>query len=305
MTKIPVTEAPPLIFDRQLRRLRQTRLRDAAEKHVFLLERVAEEMAARLQLIKRDFKDVLVIGARSKKTQQILEAACGQANVHFADLAPGPEGGRQDFVGDEEFLPVGREKLDLVISLLDLHAVNDLPGALVLIRQSLRPDGLFLGALFGGITLHELRESLTLAEAECLNGAGAHVFPFADVRDMGSLLQRAGFALPVTDSEHLNVTYSDILSLMKDVRGMGESNILSKRPRRALHKNILARAAEIYGARFGLENGRIPANFEIIHMSGWAPSPNQPKALRPGSAKARLANALKTSEQKLPDKARP
>lgn len=262
-------------------------------------------MATRLQLIKRSFKDVLVIGARGAKTQAIFKAACGQANVHFADLVPGPEGGQQDFIADEEFLPVGKERLDLVISLLDLHAVNDLPGALMLMRQSLKPDGLFLGALFGGITLHELRESLAAAEAECLNGAGAHVFPFADVRDMGSLLQRAGFALPVTDSEHLNVTYSDILSLMKDVRGMGESNILSKRPRQTLHKNIVARAAEIYAQRFGLENGRIPANFEIIHMSGWAPSPDQPKALPPGSAKARLADALKTSEQKLPDKAQP
>jgi SAM-dependent methyltransferase len=183
--------------------------------------------------------------------------------------------------------------------LLSLHWTNDLVGALVQIRRALKPDGLFIGALFGGQTLTELRQSLLAAEAELSDGAGLRVSPFADGFDAAGLLQRAGFALPVSDIDRLTVRYDHPLKLMADLRAMGETNALTDRARKPLSRRVLARASEIYQDRFGLADGRIPATFEIVTATGWAPHASQQQPLRPGSAKMRLADALGVVEHRL------
>jgi hypothetical protein len=176
--------------------------------------------------------------------------------------------------------------------------VNDLPGALVQIRRCLRPDGLFIGALIGGGSLVELREVLGEAETEVTGGTSPHVAPFADVRDMGGLLQRARFGLPVADSEPLTVRYADLFALMADLRAMGATNTLAERIRRPTRRKIFLRAAELYAERYSDPDGRIRATFEMIFLSGWAPHGSQQKPLRPGSARMRLADALHTKEIK-------
>jgi SAM-dependent methyltransferase len=193
---------------------------------------------------------------------------------------------------DEEALPFRNESLDLVVSALSLQFTNDLPGTLIQIRRALKPDGLFLGALLGGETLTELRQSLLAAEEELEGGASPRVAPFADVRDLGSLLQRAQFALPVTDAESVRVTYAHPLALMRELRAMGASNTLLARRRTPLRRATLVRACEIYVERFGLANGRVPATFEMMTMTGWAPHESQQKPLAPGSAKVSLAQVL-------------
>ena len=202
---------------------------------------------------------------------------------------------------DEEALPFRDRSLDLVVSGLSLQHANDLPGTLTQVRRALKPDGLLLAAMLGGNTLHELRTSLLAAEEELEGGASPRVAPFADVRDMGALLQRAQFALPVVDSETVVVTYANPLALMHELRGMGAANALSARSRKPLRRATLLRSFEIYAERFGLANGRIPATFEILTLTGWAPHESQPKPLQPGSAKMRLADALGTTEQPVGD----
>ena len=193
---------------------------------------------------------------------------------------------------DEEALPFADASLDLVVSALALQGVNDLPGVLVQIRRALKPDGLFMAALFGGDTLSELRQSFAQAEAEIEGGASPRVAPFADVRAMGALLQRAGFALPVTDTERITVRYASLLSLLRDLRRMGATNALAERRRLPLRRATLLRAMEIYGERFADPDGKVRATFEIVWVSGWAPDASQQQPLRPGSAKTRLADAL-------------
>jgi SAM-dependent methyltransferase len=202
-------------------------------------------------------------------------------------------------LADEEALPVAAERFNLVVSLLSLQAVNDLPGALVQIRRALQPDGLFIGCLLGGSSLTELRQAFTEAEAEIEGGVSPRVAPFADVRDVGSLLQRAGFALPVTDIEPVTVRYRDPFGLFRDLRAMGLTNPLEARRRTPLRRQTLMRAATIYAERFADPDGRLRATFDILWLSGWAPHESQQKPLRPGSAKMRLADALKVPEQKL------
>jgi SAM-dependent methyltransferase len=201
---------------------------------------------------------------------------------------------------DEEQLPFADKSFDLIISALSLHWVNDLPGALIQIRRALVPDGLFMGAMFGGETLTELRQALAEAEIECEGGLSPRVSPFADLRDMGGLLQRAGFALPVVDSDRVTVTYGNPLKLMAELRGMGETNALIERRRTPMRRTTLMRAAAIYSEKFGLPDGRIPATFEITMLAGWSPHESQQKPLRPGSAKAKLADVLGTVEYKAP-----
>ncbi len=202
-------------------------------------------------------------------------------------------------VADEERLPFRAESLDLVASLLSLHWTNDLVGALVQIRRALRPDGLFIGALLGGATLTELRQALLIAESEIGGGAGARVSPFADGFDGAGLLQRAGFALPVADVDRVTVRYDHPIRLMADLRAMGETSVLLDRPRTPLSRRVLARTAEVYAERFALADGRIPATFEIVTLTGWAAHESQQQPLKPGSAKMRLADALNTVEHKL------
>ncbi|MCC7305390.1 MAG: methyltransferase domain-containing protein [Alphaproteobacteria bacterium] len=261
------------IFDRkQLRRLRGRRRADCG----FLAEWTEKQLSGRLQDIKRSFP----------------------LAVHWgAELGVSIHGKVFPFTADEEFLPF--HNIDLFLSNLSLHSTNDLPGALIQIKRALKPDGLFLAALFGGETLHELRASLMAAEIELKGGASPRIFPFADKQQMGALMQRAGFALPVVDSEIITVTYDNIFRLMHDLRGMGESNIILQRDKKYPGREFFLKAGEYYLKNFSDPDGRIRASFEIIFLIGWAPHESQQKPLQPGSAKNRLAEALETKEVKI------
>ena len=185
--------------------------------------------------------------------------------------------------------------------MLGLHAVNDLPGALAQIRRALKPDGLFVGALFGGETLNELRLSLAAAESEVMGGISPRVAPFADVRDLGGLLQRVGFALPVADVERTIIRFSDFAALVHELRLMGESNALTERRRKPMSRAMLAATAAHYAANFADPDGKLRATFDIVYLTGWAPHESQQQPLKPGSAKARLAEALGTNERSAGD----
>lgn len=222
----------------------------------------------------------------------------GELSERHARACPRPA-----VVCDEERLPFGDATLDLVVSGLGLHHVNDLPGALIQIRRALKPDGLLMASLLGTRSLEELREVLIFAEAEEQGGASPRVAPFPDIREAGALLQRAGFALPVTDAEILTVSYSSLSDLLQEIRGMGAANVLNERRRAPLLRRTLRRAEEIYRKRFSLPDGRLKATFEILYLSGWAPAPTQQKPLKPGSAQHRLSDALNTEEQSAGDKA--
>jgi SAM-dependent methyltransferase len=298
----------PSIFDRRLRRWRRERHQPEGTCHAFIAEMVAADLGARLALIRRNFGQAVILGARTARMRSLFRQALPGTMLYFGLChPPAPEEQeKQDvfFVLDEENWPVGKDKIDLIASLLELHAVNDLPGTLLLLRQSLRPDGLFLAALFGQESLFELRHAMTLAETEALGGSSPHIFPFVDLRDLGALLQRAGFALSVTDCERLEVSYSHVLDLLRDLRGMGEGNILVQRARRGLRRDLLARLNEIYSEHYGTKD-KLRASFDILHLSGWAPAPHQQQPLQPGSATHRLADALGTREYSLPDRTRP
>lgn len=292
---------PTRIFDRTLLGARRNRIAAGAAAHDFLLERVADDIAERLAIVQRKFPLAANIGAHHGLLAQRISGVSGVARVinvdHTVRLLDQCKGAR--VVADEEALPFAAASLDLVVSGLSLHLVNDLPGALVQIRRALKPDGLLLAALLGGQTLTELRQAWLTAESEITGGASPRVAPFADVRDLGALLQRAGFALPVVDSEIVTVTYATPLDLMRELKDMGASNMLSARHRRPVTRGLLLRAAEVYAERFALPDGRVPATFEILTLTAWAPDESQPKPLRPGSAKTRLADALGTTERKL------
>ncbi len=282
---------PSLIFDRSLLRGRLQRAIKAGGAD-FLLRASIDDIAKRLALIIRDFSSVLDVGTPLPGLSERL-ARDGRIVVRMAPLAQMASGATLSLVGDEEALPFAAERFDLAVSALSLQTVNDLPGALVQIRRVLKPDGLFLGCLFGGQTLRELRSALALAETELSGGVSPRVAPFADVRDMGQLLQRAGFALPVADSEPLAVRYRDMFALMADLRAMGGANALVGRIRKPSSRRLFLRAAEIYAERFSDADGRVRATFELIFVSGWAPHESQQKPLRPGAAKMRLEDALR------------
>lgn len=290
----------PLVFDRPLVRRRLARALKAGYAD-FLLVRAVDDLEERLATVLRPFPLALDVATPTPAAAEALRRS-GRAE-HVVRLAPVPEAGT--ILGDEEHLPFTGERFDLAVSLLALQSVNDLPGALVQIRRALKPDGLFIGALLGGATLTELRQAFTQAEAELEGGVSPRVAPFADVRDLGGLLQRAGFALPVTDSEVVRVRYGDPFALMRDLRLMGFSNALSDRRKSPLRRATLLRAAQIYAERFADPDGRLPATFEIVWLSGWAPHESQQKPLRPGSAKMRLADALGVPETPVPDPKEP
>ena len=289
--------APPQIFDRALlaTRLARARRQGPAE---FLLERVADDAIERLGAIRREFPRVLDIGTPSPALARALASRRPSRLVRGGPLPEPPDDSWESLVVDHEASPFEPESLDLAVSALSLQFVNDLPGALVQIRRALAPDGLFLACLAGGQTLHELRTALAAAEEEISGGASPRVAPFADLRDMGGLLQRAGFALPVTDVDVVTVRYPHLFALARDLRAMGATNILTQRSRRPAPRALFLRAAEIYAQRFADADGRVRATFEIIWLSGWAPHESQRKPLRPGSATVRLADALGTREGK-------
>jgi SAM-dependent methyltransferase len=272
----------------------------------FLIGHVAADLVDRLSPVRRNFALAVDLGGATGHGARAL-ARSGRVErvIRLPSLAATEPNGFAVAVADEEALPLAAESVDLVCSLLTLQSVNDLPGALAQIRRALRADGLFIACLLGGETLTELRQVLAEAEAEVTGGAGPRVAPFADVRELGALLQRAGFALPVTDVERLTVRYSEPLSLMRDLRLMGMANPLVARSRRLLSRSLIARAADIYAERFADPDGRLRATFELVWLLGWAPHANQPKPLRPGSAKTRLADALGTVEQAAGEKAKP
>ena len=272
--------APPKLFDRVLLQARQRRALRLGPA-TFLLDRVAEDIAERLHAVLRDFADVADIWTPG-------------------ELLPAPARGRFKSVtriglddAGRETLPLQPASLDLVVSGLALHFVNDLPGVLAQIRRALRPDGLLLAAMVGGDTLTELRQSFAAAEAECEGGVSPRVAPFADLREIGALLQRTGFALPVTDVDRVVVRYDSAFALMADLRRMAATNILVERRRTPTRRATLLRMAQIYRERFADSDGRIRATFDVIWLSGWAPHESQQQPLKPGSAKASLAAAVK------------
>lgn len=289
----------PSIFDSNLIRDRRDRRAATAGAHEFLLTRVAEDFADRLSIVRRTFKLAASIGAyhgtvsRRLRTMPNVEAIVDvEMSSALLAMCDGPR-----VSANAETLPFGEASLDLIVSGLAWQLVNDVPGVLAQARKALKPDGLLLAALLGGDTLKELREAWLLAESEVLGGASPRVAPFADVRDLGGLLQRAGFALPVADSDAFSVTYASPLAMMKDLQGMAASNMLAERRRVPVTRRLLMRAAEIYAERFALSDGRVPATFEIVTLTAWVPHESQQKPLRPGSAQKRLADALGVTEQ--------
>ncbi len=298
-----MTESP-LIFDRMLLRARRRRA-TAAGPETFLLDHVASDLAERLTAVLRRFHLVLDLGSPGDAVRRALADLPSIGTVISADtVLPGRAANAPCFVvADEEKLPFGAAAFDLVVSALSLQFVNDLPGALVQIRRVLKPDGLFVGALAGGDTLTELRQAFAAAESEIEGGISPRVAPFADLRDLGALLQRAGFALPVADVDRIIVRYDSAFALMRDLRRMGATNTLLDRRRTPLRRATLMRVAEIYAERFADADGRLRATFEIVWLLGWAPHPSQQQPLKPGSAQARLADALSTREISTGEKA--
>jgi SAM-dependent methyltransferase len=295
MSPTPQVQA---LFDRALLAHRRCRAR-ALGPVTFLLDRVAQDMAERLSAVRRTFDVVVDLGTPSDAVRRSIRAAGVVGRI----IAATPRAGAAQadtrtpvLIADEERLPFRDASLDLVVSGLALQFVNDLPGALVQIRRTLKPDGLFLAALVGGDTLSELRQAFAAAEAEVEGGASPRVAPFADVRTMGALLQRAGFALPVTDVDRVVARYDSPLRLMHDLRRMGATNVLAERRRSVLRRQTLRRLVEIYAERFADPDGRLRASFDIVWLSGWAPHESQQQPLRPGSARTRLADALGTRE---------
>jgi SAM-dependent methyltransferase len=293
-----------LLFDRNLLRARRARFAHEIEAREFLLAHVAREIAERVELMLRPFPLALDLGAyhgllgrRVAELPSVAAIIYAESVYEFAALCPRPA-----LVCDEDLLPFREPSFNLIVSGLALHRVNDLPGALVQIRRALQPDGLFMAALLGARALLELRQALIEAEAEIEGGASPRISPFGDVRDYGALLQRAGFALPVADSETLTVVYASPREVMQEVRALGGGNVLRTRSRAPLSRKTLARAEEIYRERHATPDGRVRASFEIVYLSGWGPDESQQKPLNPGSAARRLADALGTIEQPAGDK---
>src|SRR3954470_14108414 len=272
-------QTPPALFDRALLHARQRRAQ-AQGAVSFLLDRVAEDMSDRLAAVMREFHTAVDLWTPGEG----LAVLCARL--------PSIERINLDASGAEK-LPFAPESLDLVVSALALQFVNDLPGVLAQIRRALRPDGLLLAAMIGGDSLTELRQAFAAAEAECEGGISPRVAPFADLRDVGALLQRTGFALPVTDIDGIVVRYDSAFALMQDLRRMGATNVLVERRRLPTRRATLLRMAQVYSDRFSDPDGRIRATFDIVWLSGWAPHESQQQPLQPGSAKASLEQAVK------------
>jgi SAM-dependent methyltransferase len=289
----------PIVFDRLLQRRRRQRAAALSPEN-FLLEHVAGELADRLGVVLRRFEIGIDLGTPGDAVRASLRRLGSVATIVGADVIVRS---KPFVIADEEALPFGDAAVDLVVSGLGLQFVNDLPGALTQIRRALKPDGLFLAALLGGETLTELRQAFAAAESEIEGGVSPRVAPFADLRQLGALLQRAGFALPVTDVERVTVRYDSAFDLMRDLRRMGATNPLVARRRAPLRRQTLLQMADIYARRFADGDGRIRATFDIVWLAGWAPHPDQQQPLKPGSAKTRLADALGTREISADEKA--
>jgi malonyl-ACP O-methyltransferase BioC len=306
---VPPDPAKP--FDRLCVRRHRDRAAARFDTHAFLFDEIGERLLDRVADLRRPFPRVLELGCRDGRlsprlrtigTEMFIRADISEA---MARAAGRREPGVPTVVADEEWLPFADQSFDLVVSNLSLHWVNDLPGALAQIQQALRPDGLLLASLFGGETLTELRASLLAADVAVSDGASPRVSPFCDVRDAAHLLSRTGFALPVADVDHLTVTYRDVVALMRELRGMGETNALALRQRRPTRRAMIGAASAHYAAEFPAAEvtDRVRASFEVIYLAAWRPHPSQQKPLRPGSAAARLADALGSREEPANDTA--
>ena len=298
--------APPKLFDRNLVRLHRDRAAARFEDYAFLKDRESSQLIERLCDTTKTFERGLDLGAHDGRTVKALLESGRVSAVDAADISA-------DFVArmtangldavqmDEEETPFETGRYDLVTSVLSLHWVNDLPGLLLRIRQGMKPDGLFLGCMFGGGTLNELRTCLIEAESEISGGAAARLSPLPSLQDMAALMQRAGFTLPVVDHAPVTVRYSDPFKLLRDIKGMGEQAAFArneKSPRKPLSPAVLSRMAQLYAERFSDPDGRLRATFNVIWLSGWAPHESQPKPLRPGSARTSLADAVKNFPRK-------
>ncbi|PIW25889.1 MAG: SAM-dependent methyltransferase [Rhodospirillales bacterium CG15_BIG_FIL_POST_REV_8_21_14_020_66_15] len=306
------------VFNRAKVRAHRERAATLLDAHGFLFEETADRLADRLDDITHRFPLALDLGCHGGEVGRRVfglrtMARGGIETLVQADLSPAMarrarDAGTPDMpvlAADEEFLPFGDAAFDAVLSNLSLHWVNDLPGTLLQIRKALRPDGLFLASMLGGSTLAELRNCLAEAEIELTGGLSPRVSPFADVRDLGALLQRAGFALPVVDTDRITVSYDTPMKLLYDLRAMGESNAVAAAKAGLARRDVLARGMALYEARHRDAEGRCSASFHILTLTAWAPAPTQQKPLAPGSAKTRLAEALDSHEISLGEKARP
>ncbi|CDZ59993.1 class I SAM-dependent methyltransferase [Neorhizobium galegae] len=284
-----------ILFDEQLVSARRRRAIAAKDSNAaFLLDIAGRELADRLAVVERKFETAVelhggtgIAAREALATGKVGTLSRVETDATFA--RPGDAFTTAPF----EDVPLEPESVNLVLSPLSLHLVNDMPGTLIRIRRALKPDGLFLAAIPGSGTLQEMRDVLLSAEAELTGGASPRVIPFADVRDVGALLQRAGFSLPVVDAETYTVRYDSLFPLMRDLRAMGMTNPLAGRSRVPVTRRFFVRAAELYAERYSDPDGRIRATFSIIYASGWAPHESQQKPLKPGSAKMRLADALR------------
>jgi len=296
MTNSSLSSSDSFLFDRKLLRSRRSRAASGDwEKNRFLFDEVADRLAERILDISKQFDLALDLGCHGGSFGKMLKMQGRISHLISADLSPDlmvPHAEGIKVVADEEFLPFAPRSFDLIGNVLGLHWTNDLPGALVQIARALKPDGLFLGAMYGIESLSELKWSLTQAELEVKDGMSPRISPFTDVRDAGSLLQRAGFALPVTDVDVLTLKYPNAFALMQELRGMGEANALVERQKTLTGRKVLLRAAEIYQEKFADDDGLIPATFQVIYLAGWAPHENQQKALKPGSGQTNLKDIL-------------
>jgi NADH dehydrogenase [ubiquinone] 1 alpha subcomplex assembly factor 5 len=291
----------PVLFDQMLIRQHRQRAAPKYSDFTFLKDAAAARLADRLELMRRDFDLCLDIGAHDGRLAQHFAELGKIGHMVHADPAEkfaiatkqhGPS-----VVHALDKLPYRPEAFDAVFSCLSLHWIDDLPGLIMQAGRLLKPDGLLLFSLFGGNSLTELKQALAEAEQDITGGFSPRCAPMADIRDIGGLLSRAGLALPVADSDRLTVNYPHMFKLMSDLRGMGEQNALFSRLKTPTRRQVFMRAAEIYQQRFGRAGGQIPASFEIVTLTGWAPHESQQKPLRPGTAMHRLASVLETEEQ--------
>jgi hypothetical protein len=286
----------PRIFDRALIARRRRRGLAVGTVPGFLAKVAADDIALRLSAITRPFAEVMVLGAAGSPLPDLMATRPGTARVIACDEVEAPG---IDRVFDHESPALAPASADCILWPLGLERVNDVPGCLAWLARALRPDGLFMAVLMAGSSLSELREAWMRGEAEMRGGASPRIAPFADVRDLGGLLQRAGLALPVADLDRLTVRYASSLELMRDLKAMGLANGLTERSRTLTSPALLARAASLYDRDFSDGDGRVRATFELATLTAWAPHLSQPRPLKPGSARMRLADALGADEKKL------
>ena len=286
--------AIPQIFDHALLTARRVKALKRTEQGAdFLLREVVEDMDIRLSMVLRDFPVCVELGGHTGLLAQRLAARKGTEQVYRLEQHPDFfQTSERGIVADAEMLPLATKSCHLIVSPLFLHWVNDLPGNLIQIRHALKPDGLFLATLLGRESLQELRDVFLTADSEISGGASPRVAPLPDLKDMGSLMQRAGFTLPVVDQDSLTVRYDTMFDLIRDLRQMGATNMLMDRSRLTMRRATLMRAADLYQQRYADEDGRIRATFQILSLSGWSPHESQQKPLQPGSAKTSLAAIL-------------